>query len=93
MKTERVTFLTTPQFKQFLEREAGKAGVSVGQLIRDRCGDQSDEQDAIRHLAKEVRDAIRTAGQRLDAVNEKVERTLAELKRNRKGRATRANAA
>jgi hypothetical protein len=45
------------------------------------------------HLAKEVRDAIRTAGQRLDAVNEKVERTLAELKRNRKGRATRANAA
>ena len=36
-KTERITILGTPDFKAFLAREAKKEGVSLSQLVRQRC--------------------------------------------------------
>ena len=38
MKTERLVLHTTPEFKTFLAQEARRAGVSVSELVRARCG-------------------------------------------------------
>jgi len=37
MKTARVTLLTSPDFKKFLNVEAQREGVSVAELIGSRC--------------------------------------------------------
>ena len=37
MKSERVTVLTTKEFKRFLGNEAKREGISVGELVRTRC--------------------------------------------------------
>ena len=37
MKTERVTLLTSPEFKSFLTKEARSEGISVAELVRSRC--------------------------------------------------------
>ena len=37
MKTERITFLASPDFKQYLATQAANDGISVGELIRSRC--------------------------------------------------------
>lgn len=37
MKTERVTLLVSPEFKRFLQEEAEREGVSLGELVRRRC--------------------------------------------------------
>jgi len=37
MKTERVTFLASPDFKRYLTAQASNDGISVGELIRGRC--------------------------------------------------------
>jgi hypothetical protein len=49
IKSERVTILTTPDFKKFLNAEADAQGVSVSELIRVRCTSipASDEDEAI----------------------------------------------
>jgi hypothetical protein len=43
--------LTTPAFRDWLRKEAGKAGVSVGELVRTRCEQRvGDEEAALAHL-------------------------------------------
>jgi len=37
MKTERITFLASPDFKRYLTAQASNDGISVGELIRGRC--------------------------------------------------------
>jgi hypothetical protein len=37
MKTERITFLSSPDFKHYLAAQALNDGTSVGELIRTRC--------------------------------------------------------
>jgi hypothetical protein len=37
MKTARLQVLTTPAFRDWLRKEASKAGISVGELVRTRC--------------------------------------------------------
>ena len=37
MKTARITFLATPDFKQYLAAQASGDGISIGELIRSRC--------------------------------------------------------
>ena len=37
MKSERVTLLTTKEFKRFLGNEAKREGISVAELVRTRC--------------------------------------------------------
>ena len=36
-QTERTTILSTPEFKAWLVDEAKKEGVSVSELVRQRC--------------------------------------------------------
>ncbi len=59
MKTERVTLLTSPEFKAFLSREAKREKVSVAELVRSRCEHRPSEDDAVLvALTAELRTAV-----------------------------------
>jgi len=80
VKTARVTVLATPEFKRFLETEAKREGISVGELIRVRCGQPNEEERLLRDLARELREDVKATRARIQAVNAKAERTLAQLR-------------
>lgn len=46
MKTARLQVLTTPAFRDWLRKEARRAGVSVGELVRTRCEQKVGEEEA-----------------------------------------------
>jgi hypothetical protein len=46
MKSARLQVLTTPAFRDWLRREASKAGISVGELVRTRCAQRVDDEGA-----------------------------------------------
>lgn len=84
-KTERITILTTPEFKARLEHEAQLKKISVGKLIRDRFErDESVEEnpdDAIlAALVAEVHEATLRAQQALDKGLGEAEATLQALR-------------
>ena len=54
MKTERVTLLTTPQFKAFLGVEAAREGVSVAELVRSRCERRPDAEEALLAPSRQI---------------------------------------
>ena len=71
MKTARLQVLTTPAFRDWLRKEAGKAGVSMGELVRSRCEQRvGDEEAALAQLTallrKEVSSARATVRRNLD---------------------------
>jgi hypothetical protein len=88
MKTERVTLLTSPDFKAFLIAEARREGVSVAELVRGRCEPRETEDEAVlAALTRELTGAVTEAKAALrDGLKEAGE-VLAEL------RASRAKAA
>lgn len=46
-KSERITILATPDFKAFLNAEAQAQGLSVSELVRERCAvPANSEEDA-----------------------------------------------
>lgn len=80
MKSERVTFLAAPEFKTFLVKEAGKEGVSVGELIRRRCERRaSDDEIALASLTAELRKAVSEAKKSLKAGLDEAQTVLSEL--------------
>jgi hypothetical protein len=92
MKTERVTFLTAPDFKGDLQRRADSLGISVGELIRRQFAAQpSAEQEMLEVAAAELRAAVKQAQAALANANREVADTLAQL--HAKGRATSGRAA
>ena len=82
VKTERITILGTPAFKAFLTREAKKEGVSVSQLVRERCERRPADADEelLMQLVAEVRGATRKAKQSLTKGLKDAKKTLAELR-------------
>jgi ribosome recycling factor len=86
MKTERVTLLATPDFKRYLETEAEREGISVGELIRVRCGQPTEEERLLHELARQLRAEVKQVKTRLQQVSAKVDRTLAELENERQKR-------
>jgi len=77
MKTERITISASPEFKNFLTKEAQEEGVSVSELIRRRCMEQPNEDEQLLLLlSKELRASNKAANKALDtalaAVNEAV---------------------
>lgn len=82
VKIERITILCTPAFKAFLRREAKKEGVSVSQLVRERCEGKSADVDEqmLALLVAEVRGATRKARQALTKGLNDAKKTLAELR-------------
>lgn len=67
MKSKRITFLGTPEFKDFLAEEAEKEGVSVGELVRRRCERAPSEDEVLlAGLAAELTKAVADAKQSLE---------------------------
>jgi len=71
MKTERVTLLTTADFKAFLGAEAQREGVSVAELVRSRCERRPSEEELLLasltgRLNRSVADARRSLKEGLD---------------------------
>jgi hypothetical protein len=93
MKTERVTLLTSPDFKAFLNAEARREGVSVAELVRSRCARQpSDEEAVLAGLTGELKRAVGEAKRALRSGLDEAEAVLAEL-RARRGEGSLAGAA
>ena len=62
MKTERVTLLTTPEFKAFLAEEARREQVSVAELVRSRCERRpSDDEAVLAALSEQLQTAVAQA--------------------------------
>lgn len=81
MKTERITVLVSKDFKRFLHTEAEAEGLNISELIRKRCELQpSPEEQLLSELARQLRDATKTANAALDAGLDAVEKTRATIK-------------
>ena len=80
-QTARTTILTTPDFKAWLAREAKKEGISVSELVRQRCQAKPSKDEALlAALAAEVRDAAQKAEASLTRGLSDAESVLAELR-------------
>jgi hypothetical protein len=84
VKSERITILGSPDFKAFLTREAKKEGVSLSQLVRQRCEDKSPNQEAklLAALVKELGEATARAKSSLDKGLADAEKVLYDLRRS-----------
>ncbi len=84
MKTERVTLLTSPDFKAFLGAEALREGVSVAELVRSRCERRpSEEEVVLAALTSELNRAVREAKAALKVGLDEAQAVLAELRAKR----------
>ncbi len=69
LKTERITILSTPDFKAFLAAEAKKENISMAELIRQRCRQKPTESEntvLLKALLDEVREATGRAKKSLE---------------------------
>jgi len=83
VKTARITILGTPDFKAFLTREAKKEGVSLSQLVRQRCEKKpvnSEDEELLAALVKEVGQATARAKASLEKGLADAEQVLAEIR-------------
>jgi hypothetical protein len=81
MKTERVTLLTSPDFKAFLGAEAQREGVSVAELVRSRCERRPSEEEALlAGLTRELNKAVAEAKKSLKSGLDEAQAVLAELR-------------
>lgn len=81
MKTERVTLLTSPEFKSFLTKEARREGVSVAELVRSRCeGRQGADQAMLVTLTAELRGTVRQAKATLKRGLDEANAVMADLR-------------
>lgn len=87
MKTERVTLLASPEFKDWLTAEAQNEGVSVSELVRTRCerGSTGDEK-ALAALVAEVGDAVRVARSAVNLGIAQAQAALLEIRADRAAR-------
>lgn len=84
MKTERVTLLTSPDFKAFLSAEAVREGVSVAELVRTRCERRpTDEEAALVALTGELNKAVAEARESIRGGLDEAQSVLAEIRAER----------
>ncbi len=83
VKTERITILGTPDFKRFSTQEAKKEGVSLSQLVQQRCENKSinKDEELLAVLMKEVGEATAKAKASLEKGLNDAEKVLAEIRR------------
>ena len=80
-QTARTTILTTPDFKVWLSQEAQKEGVSVSELVRQRCKAKPNKDEVLLSvLVAEVRKATKKAQVSLTKGLNDAESVLAELR-------------
>ena len=81
MKIERVTLLTSPEFKSFLTKEARSEGISVAELVRSRCeGRQGADQAMLATLMSELRGAVKQAKATLKRGLDETNAVMADLR-------------
>lgn len=84
MKTERVTLLTSIEFKTFLATEAKREKVSVAELVRSRCERRSTEDEALLvALTSQLRSAVGQAKKSLREGLAEADAVLSELRAKR----------
>jgi hypothetical protein len=89
MKTERVTLLTSPDFKAFLNAEAHREGVSVAELVRTRCERRpSDEEAMLAELTRELQQSMVAAKRALKSGLDEAQAVLLELSLHRRDTAS-----
>ena len=83
VKTKRITILGTPEFKDFLTREAKQEGLSLSELVRRRCErkPQNQDEELLAALVEEVSAATTRAKLSLEKGVADAERVLAEIRR------------
>lgn len=80
-QTARITILSTPDFKAWITEEAKQEGVSVGELVRQRCRAKPDPDEAVlAALINEVKSSTIKAKASLTKGLSDAEKTLAELR-------------
>lgn len=85
MKTERVTLLTSPDFKAFLNAEAHREGVSVAELVRTRCERRpNDEEVMLAELTRELQQSMAAAKRALKGGLDEAQAVLLELSLRRR---------
>ena len=87
MKSERITFLATPEFKANLTQLAVRENTSVGEVIRgrfERAQNRPDasEESALRALVADLRVATAQAQISLSEGLAEAEQTLRELRKS-----------
>lgn len=85
MKSERITFLVTPEFKADLTRLASRENTSVGEVIRGRFERSADQQtraeeSELRALTAQLREAVAEAQTSLREGLAEAEQTLRALR-------------
>ncbi len=82
VQSERITILGTPAFKKFLMSEAEKEGVSMSELVRQRClmQDTSGDEELLAALVAEVSEATARAKKALEQGLADAESALAEVR-------------
>jgi hypothetical protein len=86
MKTARVQVLTTPAFRDWLRKEARKAGVSVGELVRTRCEQRvGDEEAALAELTTLLRKEVTATRSAVRRDLDETRAILNDLRARRKG--------
>ena len=83
-KTERITILGTPEFKNFLTREAQKEGISLSQLVRQRCEKKplnNNDEELLAALVEEIHVATVKANLSLKKGLDDAEKMLARIKK------------
>ncbi|NOQ47405.1 MAG: hypothetical protein GQ559_12205 [Desulfobulbaceae bacterium] len=84
VKTERITILGTLDFKDFLTQEAKREGVSLSQLVRQRCEKKptdNEDEELLAALMKEISAATTRAKVSLEKGLADAEKVLAEIRR------------
>ena len=87
MKSERITFLATPEFKANLTQMAVRENTSVGEVIRGRFERAQNRPDAseeseLRALVADLRAATAKAQTSLSEGLAEAEQTLRELRKS-----------
>jgi len=89
MKTERITVLASPTFKAFLAGEAATAGVSVSELVRQRCEQPfGKDEELLGTLAQQLRLSNAAANAALDQALAALEHAQAAMQQMRAQRNT-----
>lgn len=86
IKNERITILASTEFKEFLHGEASDAGVSVSELIRERCikpvATREDE-ELLKALVEQVNLSTAKAKNALSKGLRDANKVLKELKKSK----------
>ncbi len=86
VKSERITILASTEFKTFLQGEALNAGISVSELIRERCmkpATTTKDEEILKALVEQVNISTAKAKNSLSKGLRDANKVLNQLKASR----------